>query len=254
MVATSKAMPKGTINGAGWTEMREEEEFKMLRDIHNEPQGSKHVPLQHWNGMDMFNDRIAAANIAVKSQIGLLSQNERKFIYMAEVSDTNLPDLSFMLGFISFNDRSRSVQAIATTMCFVCTNLTFHNLGDDLRQKHLSNVTDGTATIFDAGISKFNEFRDTRMAQINRMKQVEISREMQGNIILDMMHSDVFGKDPIFISNTNKQFEKPVHDEFLDRSVWHFQNAATEEMKKISCASRVKTDKELDRILAPYFA
>ena len=84
------------------------------------------------------------------------------------------------------------------------------------------------------------------------MKEIEIDRNMQGDIILNMMHSNIFGRDPMLISAINKQFEKPVHDEFIDRSLWHFQNAATEEMKKIGFASRLKTDEELDRILNQY--
>jgi hypothetical protein len=255
MVATSKAMPKGTINGAGWTEMREEEEFEMLRDIHNEPQGSKHVPLQHWNGMDMFNDRIAAANIAVKSQIGMLSQNEQKFIYMAEVSDTNLPDLSFMLGFISFNDRSAALRCLHGTHVFCCSNGKFVSEGDFERQKHLSSVHDGAIKIFDNGISSFNKFRDNRMAQIEDEKRVEVDDRMLADIVLGMHKSDVFGRDPGFIGKVVGEFTAPVprHAEFGSKStLWGLENALTETYKTVNPINSMRYAKEFDRIIGGY--
>lgn len=243
---------KGVINGAGWKDIKTAEDFDFLKTVVNESKGTRHKPLQHSEAIGIFNDRLVASNVVVKEQYGMLSPNQQKFIYMTKVGDQQFSDLDFFLGFLSFNDKSRAVTNLRGTNVFVCSNLTFSRESMGKKQKHLSHVSDGTASVFDSGIEDFWKYRDERIAQIDRMKEIEIDRNMQGDIILDMMHSNIFGRDPMLISAINKQFEKPIHDEFIDRSLWHFQNAATEEMKKIGFASRLKTDEELDRILNQY--
>ena len=244
-----------TCNGAGWRELRTQDELELLKKVENESRGSKHVPLQHWDGVRMFQDRLEAANIAVKNQVGMLSPNQRKFIYLSEVTDMNLPDLNFMLGFISFNDKSRSVQTVMGTKVFCCSNGMIKQADGSLKQKHLSHVVDGTAQIFDAGISKFNEYRDERMARINREKQVEVDDRMLADIVLEMHRSDVFGNDPGFIGKIVDEFTAPVprHEEFGSKStLWGLENAMTEQYKSHSPISNMRMGDEFNRIVDPY--
>lgn len=242
----------GVCNGAGWRTIKTEEDFEFLKTVKNEPKGNKHIPLQHHEAISIFNDRIAHANVKVKENVALLSPNQQKMIYMTKVGDQELPDLDFFLGFLSFNDKTRSVSVLSGTSVFVCSNLTFRADCEMKKQKHIAGVEDGTVSIFDAGIEDFWKYRENRLSEISRMKEVEVSRDMQGQILLDMLHSPILGRDPAMVASFNAQFEKPVHDEFIDRSLWHYQNAATEELKKVSYYNRLKTDKEVDRILLSY--
>lgn len=242
-------------NGAGWKELRTQDELALLQKVSNESRGSRHVPLQHWDGVQMFQDRLDKADIAVKNQVGMLSPNERKFIYLAEVSDLELPDLSFMLGFISFNDKSRSVQVVMGTKVFCCSNGMVKQADGSLKQKHLSHVVDGTAQIFDAGIAQFERYRDERMARIDREKQVEVNDRMLADVVLQMHKSRVFGSDPGFIGRVVDEFVAPVprHEEFGSKStLWGLENAMTEQYKTYSPIGGMQMAEEFNRIINPY--
>lgn len=256
-IDSNSILSKSVCNGAHWTELYSDAEFEALKEIKNESRGTKHVPLQHWDGMQIFRDRLGAANIEVKNQVGMLSPNHQKFIYLSEVTDMNLPDLNFMLGFISFNDKSRSVQTLMGTKVFCCSNGMVKQADGSLKQKHLTHVVDGTAKIFDAGIEKFNEYRDVRLARINREKQIEVSDRMLADMVLEMHKSEVFGRDPGFIGRMVGEFTAPTprHEEFGSKStLWGWENAMTEQYKSVSPVNGMRMAEEFNRIIDPYLA
>ena len=245
----------GLLNGAGWREIKTNEDFEFLNTIKNESKGNRHVPLQHGEAIRIFNDRLAAANVNIKEQHGLLSPNQQKFIFMTRVGDSNLPDLDFFLGFLSFNDKSRSLTNLRGTHVFCCSNGVISSESIGKKQKHLSHVNDGAVSVFDSGIEDFWQYRDNRLAMIEREKQIEVDDRMFADIILDMHKSKVFGKDPAFIGKVVNEFVAPVprHEEFGSKStLWGLENAMTEMYKSYNPISNIKQFEEFERIISPH--
>lgn len=244
---------KGVINGAGWVEIVTKDDFEELRKIENPSRGTKHVPIQHWNAVQLFGNRLADAGIKIDRQTGLISPNTEKFLFMADVSVKDFPDFNFQLGFINYNDRTRALSVVASEIVMVCSNQCFRydNQNDKtLRRKHLAGSTDDAILeTIDRGIEHFKLFRDRRVEEINRFKSVELDDKKLGNVLLNMHRSQVFGRNPGLISSIFNEFDNPRHEEFRDRTLWNFHNAATEQLKQINVCGRIKTDAELQRVL-----
>lgn len=246
---------KGVVNQAGWFELNTKSDFEELKKINNPSRGSKHVPIQHYDAVQLFGDRVSSnTNIKIDRQIGLLSPNTEKFLLMCEIKDDSIKDFSFILGFVSFNDKTRAISVISSTNAFVCSNLKITGIMSE-KQKHLNGVTDGTAKVFDLGIANFEQYRDKRVKQIERSKNVEVDDKILSDIVLQMHRSEIFGKNPMMISNILKEFTNdiPRHDEFGSRStLWSLENAMTEVSKNISPIRTIGYNQEFDRIVDKY--
>lgn len=242
------------MNGAGWRELHTPEEFALLKEINNESRGSKHVPMQHWDAINMFNDALASNNVVVKNDMGMLSQNLQKFVYTAEVTDSEQPDLSFFLGFLSFNDKTRALTTLCGRTVFCCSNGMIKLDQNAEKRKHLKGIESESQGIFSRAVDNFNRYRDEQMRRIGQMKQIEVDDRMLADIVLDMHKSNVFSHDPFFIGNVVKEFvaEVPRHVEFSNRSLWSCENALTEQYKKVSPIGQAKYAEAFNQIIDKY--
>lgn len=244
---------KSVINGAGWIELASSEEFASLKKIENRSKGPKHVPVQHWDMLQIFNDRLAEGNVNVDASVGMLSPNTEKFVYVADVGLKDHKDFTFQLGFISYNDKSKAMRVIAADRVFCCSNQMFRGLTDE-KQYHLKGASDAIVGKIDSGIEKFKLFRDERLAEIKGLKNFEINRDTLGTIVMDLYLNEEFGKNPMLIGSivnewVSQHSKDPRHEEFIDNTAWSLQNCATEQFKKISYNNRLRTDAEFSRIL-----
>ena len=245
----------GVINGAGWEVLTTKDHFESLKDIHNDSKGTRHQPVQHWDCVNRFCDVIAKSGIGIRQYNGMLSPNKQKFIFTASMTDSRLPDMEFNIGFISFNDKSRALTCFSGTKVFCCSNEVIRCNGGVEKHKHLKNIDGKIEALFSSGIEDFWQYRDNRLAMIEREKQIEVDDRMFADIILDMHKSKVFGKDPAFIGKVVNEFVAPVprHEEFGSKStLWGLENAMTEMYKSYNPISNIKQFEEFERIITPH--
>jgi hypothetical protein len=255
--AYTKLLSSGTVvNGAHWAVLKSEEEFARLAEVTNAPKGRIHAPIQHFDAMKCFEDKIAQSGIKIGDRVGMLSPNTEKFVYTMDVLNDEFDDFTFQLGFINFNNRTMSARIIASDKCFICSNNVFRGLTTE-KQRHVGDSIGGFATIIDDGIEDFMRYKDKRVAQIELFKNTEVNDDILSRLLLDMHRSRIFGADPGLIGRIFDEFDsqhgaEPRHDEFTAHSMWSFQNCATEQLKSVNPAKRMLTDSALIEIATPY--
>ncbi len=244
------------MNDKNWKEICS---IDFLSDIHTDPLGPRHQPINHGFALERFKEHLNQNEINISSESGLLSQDNYRYLYVADVNSGNdHSDYTFTLGFINYNDRSRSFTGINGEKVFICSNQCFSGIGEDKGKRHTSNVYQYIEVKIDNIMETFKKFKETRYNQIEDLKQLEFTDRNVSKILFDLMgeHQLLSNSD---IKRIKTEWIKPRHQVFEDRSAWSFHNSFTEILKrcnnpirKVDISDHFKTifNKEIEYIKA----
>ena len=214
-------------NGKNW---RPTIDVSELHDVMTDPQGPRHMPINHGHILEMFKEKIAADGIVIGEEQGLLSKDLFRYFFVAEVSDSMLPDLNFNLGFINFNDRSCSFTGLAGERVFACSNMQFSGKTIDIRRRHTTNVLSELSDKIDAIIARFKQFQRTRSEEIGSLKDCGFDDDNVAHCVLEMHRKTWMSNSDI--GRVVAEWDAPTFSEFEDRTAWSFNQAVTHILKK----------------------
>ena len=198
--------------------------------------GPRHSPVPHADALGLFKERIGDNGITITKETGLLSQDEMKYIYVAEVKDTAISDLALTMGFINFNNKKKAFTGLFGERVFVCSNEMFHGETIHDNRRHTTNIWGKLNDKVDSIVEKFKRFREIRLKEIEQLKDHSMTDSDVGEMVVNIMRNHI-------LSNTNtarlvKEWDHPTHPDFLPRNMWSFQNHFTEVAKRISDPGR----------------
>lgn len=202
-----------------------------LLNISTEPLGPRHQPVPHAHALELFKERFAESGGIITKDTGLLSQDELKYIYTAEVEDPNISDFAFTLGFINFNNCTKAFTGLFGEKVFVCSNEMFTGETINDNKRHTTNVWGKLGGKINSIIERFNDFRKERLIEIDNMKAKKMTDKDAGEMLLNIFRNRI-------MSNTNvsrivREWDFPTHPEFKEKNLWNFQQACTEVAKNI---------------------
>lgn len=218
------------INGKNWTETVDKKELNV--DVY--AMGSRHVPIKHGDILDLFKSKIHSNHITINKEVGYLSPDKKKFMYVTDITakNHNPKDYTFSLGFLNFNDEKRAFTPIYGEKVFVCSNQMIRSDNENTRVRHIGNIHYKIDNLLDQSFYKAFDFMDKRTNEIDKMKQMEISQEAFNSYICRFVKNEAFNNS--FLSDFIKEWENPVYDDFSDKNLWSFQNCFTETLKKVN--------------------
>ena len=217
-----------TCNSKKWTETVNEEALSM------EPKklGSRHCPVRHSEALSMFRNRLNDNNLTISKEQGFLSTDTTRYFYLADLGVQSIQDYTFTLGFLNYNNERKAFTPLFGERVFVCTNEMIRSENTTMRTRHTTNVGERLLGYIDASIERFKKFRDERIIEIDKYKEVEFTPEKVNKIVYDMVKIDAIGSTS-FLTNMVNEWENPRHEEFKPRTAWSFQNAFTEILKTV---------------------
>lgn len=226
-------MGASICNAMGWETTTN---INRLQKIDVEPLGPRHNPVKHSDALQLFKERLGDSGAVITKENGMLSQDLLKYVYTCEVEDTKIPDFGFTLGFINFNNLCKAFTGLFGERVFVCSNEMFKGETINDNKRHTKNVMEKLTGKVDSIIEKFNEFRLSRLEQIQAMKDFKVDDAIVGEMIVQMLRKRI-------MSNTNvsrivREWDYPSHEDFADKNLWSFQNAVTEVAKGIHDPNR----------------
>ena len=151
---------------------------------------------------------------------------------MAGAFDLNIPELpamddqSYSLGFLTANDRSRSLRMSVGTTVFVCNNgmLT----GDIVMQKrhtlHVSLVDE-----VDAALTAYSEKAAEIPKFVESLKETAIGQEGADHLLMEAGRNYVIGWKTL--GEVSKEFQNPTFTDNAGESLWALYNAFTYNIK-----------------------
>lgn len=216
-------MNAAVCNQMNWTNTTN---MDMLRAVVANPMGPRHNPVNHGEVLERFRSRADHAGIKVTAETGLLSPDQKRFMYVADIAyDSLKSDFAFTVGFINFNDRSRSFTTLAGQRVFVCSNLSVTGTLEESRTRHSTNVDNRLDGRMDTAFSKFDEMFRIQMGNVDQMKATKLTDELLGRFVLEGTRRDLFGATNM--RRVIQEVDTPTLNNIHDDSAWRLHNAAT---------------------------
>lgn len=219
----------GVCNQMNWTNVTN---IGNLRNIPTESLGPRHSPVNHGDCLDIFQNTLADKNVNFDNGTGLLSKDRLKYVYVCEINVDNRPDLTFTMGFCNYNNKKKSLTGLAGEKVFVCSNEMYTGQIKDYRRRHTAGIHGEVRGVFENTVEQFDAFVKKRGAEIDFLKEAKFGDKQLGDTVLNLHRNSYLGSTNI--SRIVKEWDNPRHEEFKERTAWHFQNAATEVMKGVT--------------------
>lgn len=205
-----------------------------LKEINTERRSSRHQPVNHGTALEMFRQTLNNKNLSFDHENGMMSKDNMKYIYVADVVSNRLPDLTFTVGFINYNNGFKSFTGICGERVFVCSNEMVSCQIQESRRKHTTRVFEVLQDKMNNVADHFERFVEVRLNQINHLKQYEIDDVFVGKMCLAMFRQKNLTIGNTDISRIVAEYDTPSHVEFQGRNAWNFQQACTEVAKGIT--------------------
>lgn len=197
-----------------------------LHEITPVSMGPRHNPINHGEMLTRFVDRANAAGVKVTSETGIISPDKTRYMYVADIAyDSLKSDFAFTVGFINFNDRSRSFTPIAGQRVFMCSNLSITNTLEESRARHSTNVDNRIDARIDEAFSKFDEMFRIQMANVDAMKAAKLTDELVGKFMLESTRRNLMGATNL--RRVVEEIDNPTLNNHDDNSAWRLHNAAS---------------------------
>jgi hypothetical protein len=216
-------MSATVCNDRGWTKTTN---MDLLRSIDAVSMGPRHNPINHGTVLERFRDRAASAGVEITAEQGLLSPDKKRFMHVADIRYDSLnSDFAFTVGFINFNDRTRSFTTIAGQRVFVCSNLCITGTLEESRTRHSTNVDGRLDARMDTAFAKFDEMFRVQMSNVDAMKAEKLTDALVGKFMLEATRQDLMGATNL--RRIVEEIDKPTLNNVNDNSAWRLHNAAT---------------------------
>lgn len=216
-----------SINGAGWLETTNVEHLKTIR---NPALGNRHVPVNHGDVLDMFYLKAEENGMKLGESSGYLSPEQDKFIYVVEAEVTE--DLSYAIGFINFNDRSRSFMGLAGEKVFVCSNMCFGGVFAPSRTRHTTNVEDRLDEKVNSIFGGYERYVQSMRESQGFLRDTKIDDATLGKVLVELHRGKIMGATNV--QRIVEEFDKPTfNDADEPANGWRLHNAFTHVLKKI---------------------
>ena len=222
-------MNKGyaVLNQANWIPTVD---LEQLKGITNPSLGNHHQPINHGQALEMFQNKAEQNGLNLLDSVGLLSPEQDKFIYIAETKHTE--GEAYGLGFINFNDRSRSFVGLASQKVFVCSNLCFGGVFAPSRTKHTTFVNGRLGDKMEIIFDRYLDHVESMESSMGFLKQREIDDAILGNVLVQLHRNGVMGATNL--TRIITEYDDPTfNDKNEGANGLRLYNAFTHTLKKI---------------------
>ena len=215
------------LNQANWIETINVEH---LKTVQNPSLGNRHRPIQHGEALELFQAKAQDNGLNLLESVGFLSPEEDKFIFVAETKHTN--GEAYGLGFVNFNDRSRSFVGLASQKVFVCSNLCFGGVFSPSRTRHTTNVDERLGDKMDIIFDNYSSYVEDMESSMGFLKEREVDDAMLGKILVNLHRSNVMGATNL--TRIIAEYDDPTfNDKGEGKNGLRAYNAMTHTLKRI---------------------
>lgn len=194
------------LNQANWT-LTTDDEF--LSTIENPSLGNRHLPISHGEALTLFHSKAEAQGMSLINQTGFLSPEQDRYIYVAETKHTD--GEAYGLGFVNFNDRSRSFVGLASQKVFVCSNLCFGGVFAPSRTRHTLRVEERLDDKMQAIFDQYGNYVQSMQDSMGFLREKEVNDALLGNVLVNLHRKNVMGATNV--ARIVAEFDKPTFND-----------------------------------------
>ncbi len=213
---------KNVRNEKNWDEVID---IEYLNSIPLTSLGNRHKPVSHGLLLGKFKSKMLECNFLPNNQVGLLSPDKLKYIYLVELPTFN-GFYDFKFGFLNYNNRQYSFTGLAGERVFACSNGCYSGLLKSSRRKHTKNILEDIDYKIEDIFSAFFDFKTKRKYEIDMMRHITLTPRNIASFVLELHRNSSLS------GSTIGQIIDTFDSGDYDRTAWGFFNAGTEALKK----------------------
>ena len=220
--------PFSSISGrsANWLEISN---IEQLKNVNNPSLGNRHVPVNHGEVLEMFIDKAKSKGLTLSAESGYLSPNTDKFIYVAEVLIEK--EIAYSIGFINFNDRSRSFTGLAGERVIRHANVCFGGVFQPSRTRHTTYVEERLDDKVESIFECYDACVDRMKASMGFLKQRVIDDASLGKVLVNLHRSEMLGATNL--QRVIQEFDSPKFEDGDTPNGWQLQNSFNSVLKRV---------------------
>jgi hypothetical protein len=205
-------------------------------------------PLPHITLLNTVETALLDAGHRIVQTENALTRDGRRYFGVIQVARVNATaDVTFVVGIRNSHDKSLPAGLVAGSQVFVCDNLAF--CGEvSLSRKHTKFIRSELNDLVAGAVRGVEALWSKEDARIAAYKSTVIKSPKAHDIIIRAMESGVCAG--AHIPQVVKEWHRPSHEAFRERTVWSLHNAFTEALKGNLTALPFRTSR-LHRLLDP---
>ena len=221
----SKTNGYQVLNQNGWNPTTDVE---FLASINNPSLGPRHLPIQHGEVLQMFLEKADQMGISIKSSSGFLSPEKDKYIYIAETDQNE--EVSYSLGFINFNDRSKSFVGLASERIHKWRSVCFSGVFSPSRTRHTLNVEERLEGKIDGVFGQYEKYITDMKSAMGFLKESQINDANLGRILVNLHRKQVMGATNI--TRIINEYDNPDFED-VGNNGWKVYGSFSEVIKRL---------------------
>ena len=223
---------KQMIIHAGGVKLESIDDFRSLEDPL--PMTEKHFPIRHDLFFDLCQGALVPKGWAIKWQQFCLHQDAKKgkdnaFALWGLESEGD--DESRILGCRNSNTMQFSAQLGAGQHVTVCDNLLF-SAAVVVGRKHTKNIKADLPRLVTQAMGRVSDHFVNQERRTEAFKNTTLPRSDVNHVMMECMKAKHI--PPSQMMGWVKEWEEPLHEDFLPRTAWSLQNSFTEVAKRWS--------------------
>ena len=199
-----------------------------------DPMGSRHAPVRHSDLLSAFRAKAEALGLKLGEEKGALTNDGRRFNYVARLGEGAGGGYSLDCGFTNYNDRTRSWRGLLGTTVMICSNGCLHGVVKDSITRHTKTNIENIGSKIDLVFGRFASERDRIDGQMALLKSTKLTDRLMADFMLALARTrrvssthvvDVlrYVDDPALM----KEVQDPTLNSKDDSSAFRLLNAAT---------------------------
>lgn len=198
-------------------------EFSALRDIAIPDATPSHVPIPHFQFLDMVKYALGLNGHEIAGEEFGITPDGMRFFGVLQLA-SKYHDYSDVVGLRNSNDKAFPAAVSYGSQVFVCDNLAF--LGEHLvKRKHTAKLLRDLPGLVMEMIAPLALERERQFKTIQLYKGTEINRESADFVLMEAYRREVINVQRI--AEVEKEWEEPSYEDFSDRNAWSLFNAFT---------------------------
>jgi len=199
-----------------------------------DPMGARHAPVRHSALLQAFRDKAASLGLKLDSEQGALTNDGKRFNYVARIGGSGGKDYALECGFTNYNDRTRSWKGLLSSRVMICANGCLHGVVKDSIARHtktnIENIGDKIDIVFD----RFAKDRDRIDGQMQLLKSTKLTDRLIADYILALGRAKTIGSTHVldvlrYVDEPSlmTEVQDPTLNSKDDDSAFRLLNAAT---------------------------
>ena len=197
--------------------------------VHTPPPTATWHPIPHHDFLTGVESSLLHSGLTIVSEAhGLSCDGNRYFGLLQVANDSNAADFSLVVGLRNSHDKRFPAGLVVGASIFVCDNLSFS--GEvRLARKHTVHVQRDLPHLIDKAVGRLGDLRRTQEQRFAAYKSHVITDQEAHDLVVRSLDARII---PVTqVPQVLREWRRPRHPEFAERTAWSLFNGFTEVLK-----------------------